>query len=459
MTTAAGTAPASVPAVARRARAAVSGLFLVNAVLYANLVPRLPEVKDRLDLSNAAFGTGIAAMPVGALLAGLLAPMAIRRFGSGVVASVGLVLLSVAVLAVPFTGSWWAFVGALAVAGALDSLVDVGQNAHGFRVQRLYRRSIVNAFHGLWSIGAVLGGLMGSLAAGADVPLGLHLAVVAAVFSTMALVGMRFLLRGPEDAEREVATEAAAGSLAAAPTGPPDEAGGAATTGTNGTSCASNAVRDPSPRGRRGFGGASRATLRLLLVLGLLAVAGAYVEDAGASWGALWLRTEVGAAAAVGGLAFVALQVAMTVGRLTGDRVTDRLGQARVARIGGVLVTVGLGAMLAFPSVATTLVGFALAGLGVATLIPAAMHAADELPGLPHGVGLTVVSWLLRVGFLVSPPLVGVIADAAGLRVGLLVVVVSGVLVVLLAPALRAHGTPGAAAAAAPATTSGSSRG
>lgn len=76
----------------------MSALFFTNAVLFANLVPRLPEVKDRLDLSNAALGTGVAAMPVGALAAGLLAPVFIGRFGSAKVASFGLVALSVALL-------------------------------------------------------------------------------------------------------------------------------------------------------------------------------------------------------------------------------------------------------------------------------------------------------------------------------------------------------------------------
>src|SRR5689334_9092764 len=71
-------------------------------------------------------------------------------------------------------------------------------------------------------------------------------------------------------------------------------------------------------------------------------------------------------------------------------------------------------------------------GLGVATLVPAAMHTADGLPGLPRGVGLTVVSWLLRVGFLLSPPVVGLIADLASLRVGLLSVVFAGIVTVVL---------------------------
>ena len=78
----------------------------------------------------------------------------------------------------------------------------------------------------------------------------------------------------------------------------------------------------------------------------------------------------------------------MTVGRLVGDRVVDRLRRAAVVAVGGVVAAVGMAAALASPTVGTTLVGFALAGVGVATLVPAAMHASDELPGLPVGVGL-----------------------------------------------------------------------
>src|SRR5690606_3080459 len=122
-----------------------------------------------------------------------------------------------------------------------------------------------------------------------------------------------------------------------------------------------------------------------------------------------------------------------------GDRFVDRYGNVAVARAGGALVIVGMGAALAFPSVAGTLAGFAAAGMGIATLVPAAMHAADELPGLPVGVGLTIVSWTLRVGFLASPPIVGAIADSASLRAALVGVPLAGLATVLLAPAVRAR--------------------
>jgi MFS family permease len=387
----------------RNARAAVAGCFFINAVFYANLVPRLPDVKADLGLSNASLGAALAAAPLGAIVAGLSSAALMRRFGSGRVATTGLVLLGIVVWTVSVAPNWPALAVAFLVAGALDSIVDVAQNAHGLRVQRLYRRSILNSFHGLWSVGAVAGGLLGSVAAGLEVPLPLHLGAVAVVFGVVALVGYRGLLPGPDDADRNPAPDV----------GHPD------------------AVSRPW-----------RAAALPLLALGLLATCGAFIEDAGASWSALYLRNELSAGAAAAGLGFVALQSAMTVGRLTGDRVVDRFGQRRVVQAGGALSALGIGLALAFPSIATTLVGFGLAGLGVATLIPAVYHAADELPGLAHGSGLTVINWLLRIGFLLSPLLIGVLADVTSLRVALLTVVLAGVGALLLGRTLRGSVAP-----------------
>jgi hypothetical protein len=100
-----------------------------------------------------------------------------------------------------------------------------------------------------------------------------------------------------------------------------------------------------------------------------------------------------------------------------------------------------MGLALSVPTVIGSVIGFGLAGLGVATLIPAAMHAADELPGFRPGAGLTIVSWLLRLGFLLSPPVVGAIADASSLRLGLLVVPLAGLLVMVFARVLSTKAT------------------
>jgi len=384
------TAPPAGPGIAaRRARLAVAAIFLTNGALFANLVPRFPEVKEALGLSNALLGAALAAAPLGALTGGLFASAAIRLIRSARAGAFGIPLIALGFLLVAAAPNWWALAAVLLLAGAADAIVDVAQNAHGLRVQRLYGRSIVNSFHGLWSVGAVLGGLMGSAAAGLGIPLPIHLAAAGVLFSVVALGAYRFMLPGPDDTER-----------------------------------------DPAPTTtRRAF---PRTAVWMLAALGGLALFGSLVEDAGASWGALFLSEDLGATAATAGLAFVALQGAMTVGRLLGDRAVDRFGQRTVTRTGGAVAAAGMGVALAFPSVGTALAGFALAGLGTATLVPAAMHTADELPGLPPGAGLTIVSWVLRVGFLASPPLIGLVADHSSLRVGLLSVVIAGVGTVLL---------------------------
>jgi MFS family permease len=380
-----------------RTRIATAALFFTNGAIFANILPRYPEIMADLQLSNAAFGIAVAAFPLGALLAGLTAGALVRRFRSSRVAVAATFLTAVGIFIAGVGPAWIALAAGMFLAGAMDSITDVAQNSHGLRVQRLFQRSIINSFHAIWSVGAVLGGVLGAAAAQFAVPIGIHLAVSGAVFTLVAVVAYRFLLPGAEPAEVVPVVVDTEGMSRAA---------------------------------------GSFVKYGALAALVVIAAAGALVEDAGSSWSAIYLSGSLGASAFVAGLGFIALQGMQFVGRIFGDGLVDRFGQRAVARAGGAIVFVGMGAALVFPTVVGTIIGFGLAGLGVATLIPAAMHAADELPGFRAGTGLTIVAWLLRVGFLVSPPIVGAIADASELRYGLLVVPVAGILVVLFAPVL-----------------------
>ncbi|WP_409141499.1 MFS transporter [Cellulosimicrobium sp. RS] len=398
----------------RRARVAVAALFLTNGALFANLVPRYPEIKAGLDLGNATYGLAVAAFPAGAITAGLAAAALVRRFGSARVAVAGTVLTAAGLLLAGLAPALPLLVVALFAAGAMDAFTDVAQNAHGLRVQRRYGRSIINGFHALWSVGAVVGGGMAAAAIALGLPLGVHLAITGALFAVVALVALRWCLPGLDgEAPDAVPAEAEAGAAAGAPASAEPAGAGAALARAS--------------RGR---------TAAVLAALVLVAVAGTLVEDAGSTWAAVYLSGSLGAPATLAAAGFVALVGAQFVGRLVGDRLVDRFGQRAVARTGGALVALGTGLALAFPSVPGTIAGFAAAGFGVATLVPAAMQQADELPGLRAGTGLTLVSWLMRLGFLLSPPIVGLVADATSLRTGLLVLPLAGVVVVLLAGVL-----------------------
>ena len=144
----------------RHARAATAVLFAVNGALFAGLLPRYPELKDDLGMTNTVLGLVVAAFPVGALLAGPTAAALIRRNGPGRVAVVTSVALSVLLLGAALAPSPGWLAAALLTAGAADAVTDVAQNSHGLAVQRHYGRSIINQLHATWSVGAVLGGLL-----------------------------------------------------------------------------------------------------------------------------------------------------------------------------------------------------------------------------------------------------------------------------------------------------------
>lgn len=380
----------------RQARVAVAALFLTNGALFANLLPRYPEIKTDLAASNTAFGLAVAAFSAGALVSGPTAAALIRRYLSSRVVVVGTLILALFTFAAAVVPTVPLFATALFVAGAADAVTDVAQNAHGLRVQRRYGRSIFNSFHALWSMGAIVGGLMGAGAVAVGMPRAIQLGCSALIFATVAVVAYRYLLPGADHDEPHVPAAAAA-----------------------------------TASGRAGV-----AVYAALAALVIMAMAGAAVEDAGASWATLYLHDELGAVPAVAAFGFVALVGSQFVGRLVGDRLVDRFGQRNVARVGALIAGLGLGIALAVPTVAGTVAGFAAAGFGVATLIPAAMHAADELPGLKPGTGLTLLTWLMRAGFLASPVVVGVVADANSLRVALCTVPLACLTVVILAGVL-----------------------
>ncbi|GAB3738533.1 MFS transporter [Nocardiopsis nanhaiensis] len=388
------------PPEAKRARVAVSTLFFVNGFTYTNVVPWLPVIKNGLGLSNAELGLAIAAMPFGAILTGMLAGPLIHWFGSGRTA-VGTSLVSLGAL--PFIAlaqNWWMLAAALFVLGSADAWTDSAQNSHGLRVQRRYRRSIINTFHAVWSLAAVAGGLLGAAMAGSGVPILWHLGGVTALLVVVNLAVSRMLLPGPENSEREDGTDGHDGTRSRIP----------------------------------GKG------IVLLLMLGVLLMMAGGIEDSAASWGAVYMTSELGAPLFLAAMPFVACQAMMTVGRLLGDRVTDRFGAALVGNAGGLLAAGGLTFALLLPHPVTTIIGFGVMGLGVSTLFPLTLAAAGNVPGVRTGDGVTVVGWLGRAGFLAFPPVVGFLADSVTLGGALWVIAAAGVAAFLLSPALRPRG-------------------
>ena len=390
-----------------RARAGVSLVFLANGLGFANLVPRFPEIVAELGLSKSDFGQAVAAASVGALVAGLAASWLISRLTSAKVASLGMLVVALALLGAGLARSWLVLAVCLLVVGGTDSIVDVAQNAHGLRVQRRWGASIVTSFHASWSLGAVLGAAMGQAMAGAGVGLGTHMvltAVVLLVLSAGPLLAGWFLPGHDRDDRTPDQNKEPDGAPEMRPATPP---------------------RRVRP-----------VTILVLFVVGLLCAASMFPEDVAMNWSSL-LLSEQGAGAGHVGLGLVALQGTMIVGRLVGDRIIDAVGQRAVIAWGGALVTLGMSIALLLSSVPGTLLGMAISGAGCAVAVPVAYSAADDVEGLPPGLGLTIVSWLARLAVLLAPPVVGRLADDHGLWVALAYGLLGGLIMVSCWPVLR----------------------
>jgi predicted MFS family arabinose efflux permease len=370
----------------------VTAVFFVNGVTFASWLPRIPEVRDRLDIGLAALGVVLLGTGLGGLLASAAGGALADRLGSrrscvtaGVLLSAGLPLVAVA--STPLT------LGLVLVGlGAVDVLTDIGMNVQAAQVQRQSSGSVMQRFHGAWSVGALVGASIASVAAAAGVTLGWQLTVTSVVLvATVALVARHL---SPVDDE-------------------------------------------PAPQRE----GARR--LPVLALLAAVALTMAVVEGAPGEWAAVFGADVHGASAGTAGLGFLAMSAGMVIGRFAGDAATDRLGPTRVLRLAFGTVVVGLAAVVASPAIAVAVVGFLVIGLGVSVLFPALYLSAADREGIPAGLGLGVMSTGARLGFLLSPPLVGAVADATSLRLSLgLTVGTAAAAALVLEAALSRAGRP-----------------
>ena len=372
-------------------------LFASNGALYASLLPWYPTLSDELSLSPSRFGLIVACYAVGSICSSTLPPRLIARWGPVPVSVVGTVVLAVAIAAVAWSPSGAFLALALFVVGVVDAVVDVGQNVAGVRAQDAAGRSVLSSMHAMWSLGGVAAGALATASAAAGVDMRLHLAVTAVLGIAVAVVGGRWI-----------------GEQAPAP------------------------AEDTSPDGPP-VPGRWRTVAALALPLVAVALCGTVVEDVANNWAAVSGVQLAGLDLGVAGVAFTVAIGSQCIGRFTGDPLINRYGSVRVARVGGVLIAAG-GVLIATAVGPLPLfLGFALAGYGAATLVPSALGAAARLPGIGQGGGVTVVSWLMRIGFLATSPVVGALADGIGLRWGLGILVASGVIVVAVCGYLEQH--------------------
>jgi MFS family permease len=180
----------------------------------------------------------------------------------------------------------------------------------------------------------------------------------------------------------------------------------------------------------------SGPTMLPLLALGLFVLLAVVVEDVPQRWSSIYL-TDIGMAANSVGFGVVAFTISLTIGRFLGDSFVNRFGERRVAQVSMSIVAIVLAASLFAGDGIGFIAACAVVGFGVATLFPAAMHAATYIPGISPGNAITAVSWMSRAGFVFAPILVGIISENLGVQWGIGIAVVAALLIIPLARFLR----------------------
>lgn len=373
------------------ARNGVAVLFIANALVFATIVTRYPELKDQFGLTELTFGLMVACGPVGSVVGSLLAGRLVARLGAVPVAVTSSAVLGGLLITAGFAGTPVLFATVLFAIGFGDATGDVGNNAHGLAIQRMLGRSIINGLHGAWSAGAIAGALLGALALQLSIPISVHLPVMGIGIIVGSLAALPLVrLRTP-------------------PMPAPETAG--------------------SPRHRR--------ISAILIAACAIAAIGAFLEDVGSTWGGVYVVTETGAGAAEAAIPFAALMGALTLGRFASDALVDRIGAVGTVRLGAAAAFVGLLTAVLAPQTWVVAVGLGLLGLGIAPMIPLAMDAAERAPGLDPGTGLAAAATVMRVGLLAAPLVVGALAELTGLRLAIAACLLVPVAALLLAGRLR----------------------
>ena len=357
-----------------RALVAVAAQFALNGFLLASWVPRLPELRDQVGVTTGRMGLLMGLGATGGLVMSAAVGHLVSRFGTRRTLTVFGMLFGLALVVVGLTTNPWVLMVGLGLISAFDVPVDVAMNMQGSWLSAMRPVPVLNRLHGLWSLGMLLGGGVASVVAFAQVPVHVHFVGVGiAVMATVAVVSRGLL---PDDHPAVMAVSEATVTASA---------------------------REPTETSGRSLWQGPMVLAGLFLLAGLFSVG---VEAVAFDWAAFRLADDFGAEAGLAGLAFVAVACGQAVGRLFGDSVQARVGAERLGHFSAAASALGLVIASFAPFAALVPIGYGLAGLGIATLVPSVYGRAAEHPTSP-GQMLGALSGGIRIALLLVTVIIG----------------------------------------------------
>ncbi|MDB5157479.1 MAG: transporter, partial [Mucilaginibacter sp.] len=375
----------------KQLRIANAVFFFLSGFGYSSWASRIPTIKHQLHLDEAQLGLVLFAMPIGLLLTLPVTGHLLSKYSSRRVMLFGSLFYSIVLAFIGLTTSVWQLMLVLFCFGVSRNLFNISTNAQAVAVQALYDRSIMANFHGIWSLAGFAGAAGGYFMVYYNIGTGYHLlgvSVLLIVFTLWFIKDTIYQKPVPQP-EKKLFTL-------------PDKS---------------------------------------LIAFSLICFASMACENTMYDWSAIYFGKviHVDRATATGG--FVIYMIAMTTGRFVGDASVNRFGIKNILRFSGVFIFCGLLLSVLFPYVPTVIAGFILVGLGVSCIVPMIFQMAGRSTTMSSGTALASISSIGYLGFLIVPPFIGFIAQAAGLRWSFGLISLLGALVVALVYAIKDDNT------------------
>ncbi len=374
-----------------RLRRANAVYFFISGFGYSSWTSRIPGIKESLKLNDAHFGTLLFMMPVGLILTMPFTGKLLDHFKSRTIMLIGAMVYNGVLACIGFCGYTWMLGIALFFFGSSRNMMNLSMNAQAIGVQALYNRSIMSSFHAVWSMAGFAGAAFGYLMVTLNIIPAWHLLGVSLLLTALTLYYYKDALdqRPDHSVKRSIFTL------------PP----------------------------------------RSMLIFSLICFTSMACENTMYDWSGIYIRQVLHGSKAIATIAFVIYMVAMTSGRLAGDRLADKFGIQRVLAASGILIFSGFAITVLSPYIALTLIGYLLTGFGVSCVVPFVFSLAGKIPMSNPGAALASISSLGYLGFLLVPPMIGYVAQASSLRISFAIIAVMGLFMIRLSTRIKT-GTP-----------------
>ncbi len=371
----------SLPAI-RTHRIAVSTYFFIAGITFASWACRIPDIKTHLHLSDAGLGSVLFALPVGLMASLPLSGWLVGKFSSRMVLQIASVAYPLILVAIGAVNTTLTLVIVLFFFGLLGNLFNISVNTQAVGVEVKYGRSIMASFHGVWSLAGFTGALFGTALVSLQVNTLYHFTIIFCLVLLLGFMVNKHTLRADIGNKNQPIFVM------------PDKA---------------------------------------LLFLGLMAFGCMVCEGTMFDWSGVYFQKVVKAPAQYTTVGYAAFMGTMAGGRFIGDWLATRIGKKQLLQMSGILIAAGLLLAIIFPTLIIATAGFLLVGLGVSSVVPLVYSAAGKSGSMSPGASLAAVSTIGFIGFLLGPPTIGFIAEAASLRWSFALIALLGFSTTLLA--------------------------